>query len=104
MYPASISKHNSNSEKKIILSIISNGEKKLSESLRKISSKHVGDFYCLNCLLLFRIKTKRESHQKVCGNKDFCGVLMLSEDTNILEFNKYRKYDETPSIIYADLE
>ena len=104
MYPASISKHSSNSEKKIILSIISNGEKKLSESLREITSKHVGDFYCLNCLHSFRTKTKHKSHQEVCGNKDFCGVLMLSEDTNILEFNKYRKYDETLSIIYADLE
>ena len=27
-----------------------------------------------------------------------------SEDTKILEFNQYRKYDKTPSIIYANLE
>ena len=72
--------------------------------MREITSKHVGDFYCLHFLHSFRTKTKRESHQKVCANKDFCGVLMLSEDTHIPEFNQYRKHDETPSFIYADLE
>ena len=34
----------------------------------------------------------------------FCGVLMPSEDTKILEFNQYRKSDKTPSIIYVHLE
>ena len=29
---------------------------------------------------------------------------MTSEDTKILEFNKYQKSDRTPFIIYADLE
>ena len=29
---------------------------------------------------------------------------MLSEDTKILEINKYQKSDKTPFIIYADLE
>ena len=29
---------------------------------------------------------------------------MPSEDTKILEFNQYCKYDKTPFIIYADLE
>ena len=29
---------------------------------------------------------------------------MLSEDTKILEFNRYQKSDRAPFIIYADLE
>ena len=29
---------------------------------------------------------------------------MLSEDTKILEFSQYCKYDKMPFIIYADLE
>ena len=29
---------------------------------------------------------------------------MLSEDTKILEFNQYQKYDKVPFIIYADVE
>ena len=29
---------------------------------------------------------------------------MLCEDTKILKFNEYKKYDKVPFIIYADLE
>ena len=49
-------------------------------------------------------KKKLESHQKVCENKDFCNVIMNSEETKILEFNQYQKFDKAPFIIYADLE
>ena len=35
--------------------------------------------------------------------KIFCGVVMPSEDTKILEFNQYQKADKTLFIIYADL-
>ena len=48
------------------------------------------DFLCLNFL-----------H---CENKDFCNVIMPSEDTKILEFNQYQNSDKAPFIIYADLE
>ena len=78
MYPANVSKHNSNCKKQIILLIIPNGEgwhclavKKLSALLRGITSKTNGDFYCLNCLHSFRTKNKLESNKKVCDNKDF---------------------------------
>ena len=37
--------------------------------------------------------------KKVCKYKDFCGVLMLIEDTKILELHQYQKFDETPSIM-----
>ena len=60
--------------------------KKLYPLLSGISSKHDADFYCVNCLHLFRAKTKVESHKKVYENKDFCDVVMPSEDTKILEF------------------
>ena len=56
-----------------------------------MASKYYGDFYCLNCLHSFRIKSKLESHKKVCKNKDFCNVIMPSEDTKILEFNQNQK-------------
>ena len=45
-----------------------------------------------------------KTHEKVCGNKDFCGVVMLSEDRKTLQFNQYQKSDKTPSITYADPE
>ena len=41
---------------------------------------------------------------KICENKDFCNVVMPSEDNKILEFNQYQKSDKAPFIIYPDLE
>ena len=63
-----------------------------------------GGFYCLNCLNFLRTKSKLISHEKVCINKDFRGIVMSSEISNILEFNKYVKLDQMPYIIYAEME
>ena len=71
--------------------------KKLSALLKQIIPKHVGIFYCSNCLHLFRTKSKLESHKHVCESKELCGVVP-SQDT-ILGLNY-----KTASIIYADLE
>ena len=61
IYPAYISKHNSNREKQVILLMISNREerkhfvavKKISALLRGTTSKHHDDFYCLNYVHCF---------------------------------------------------
>ena len=74
IYPAYVSKHNSNRERQVILLMISNGEgqwhylavKKLSALLRGITSKHHGDFYCLNCFHSFATEKKLESHKIAC--------------------------------------
>ena len=58
----------------------------------------------VNCIHSFKIKNKLESYKKVCGNKDFCNVIMPSEDSKLLEFNRYQESDKAPFIIYADLE
>ena len=59
----------------------------------------------MNCLHFFKkTKNKLDSHKKVYENKDFCDVVMPSEDIKILEFDQYQKSDKTPFIIYADLE
>ena len=98
-YPAYVSKHNSNREAWHYLAV-----KILSAVLRAIMSKHHGSFYCLKCLYSSATESKRESQKKVCENKDCCDVVILSEDTKILEFNQYQKSDKAPFIIYADLE
>ena len=77
--------------------------KKRSALLRRITSRHHGNFYCMNCLHSFATENKRESHKKLCKNKDFCNTVMVSEDTKILAFNQYHKSDKSP-FIYADLE
>ena len=78
--------------------------KKLSALLRGITSKHHGNFYCLNCLHSFATEKKLESHENLCENKDFFNVIIPSEDTKMLEFNQYLRSDKAPFLIYADLE
>ena len=78
--------------------------KKQSTLLRGIISKHHGDFYRLNCFHSFRTENKLKSHEKVYRNKYFCGILMLSEKDNILEFNQHMKSDKMPYILYTDIE
>ena len=101
------SKINLNYEKQMTILMIPNKEreerwhylavKKLSELLHGITSKHKGDFCCLNCLHSFRIENKLKSHEKVFKNKDFGGFVMPSEKDNM-------KPDKMPYIIYADVE
>ena len=81
IFPGYISKINSNCEKQIFLLMIPIAEKegwnylavkKLSTVLRRITSKHHGDFCCFNYLHSFRTENKLKSHEKVWKNKDFC--------------------------------
>ena len=62
-----------------------------------------GDFYCLNCLHFLNTKNKLQLHKKR-KNKDFCNVVMPSEDTKMLEFNQHQKSDKASFINYVDLE
>ena len=78
--------------------------KKLPVLLRGITSKHHGDFYCLNCLHSFVTENKRESFKKVCQKQDFWNVLIPSEDTKISEFIQYQKPDKAFFIIHADFK
>ena len=66
--------------------------------------KHHDDFYWLNCLHSCRTENKLKSHEKVCKTKDFCGILMPSENDKTLEYNQYRKSDKMSFISYADIE
>ena len=69
-----------------------------------MTSKHHGDFYCLNCFHSFATENKLQSHKRVCGKKDYCKFIIPSEDNKILEFNQSQKSDKAPFIIYVDLE
>ena len=67
--------------------------KKLYTILREIISKHYSDFHCLNYIHFIRIENELKSHEKVCKNKQICGIAMPSEKNNILEFNQYMQSD-----------
>ena len=71
--------------------------------LRGIIEKNNDDFYCLNCLHSFRTKNKLKSYEKVCKNKDFCGIVMPSQKDKLLKFNQYMKPNKAPYIVQADL-
>ena len=58
----------------------------------------------MNCLHSFRTENKLKSHEKICKNKDFCGIVMSTEKDYILEFSRYMNSDKTLYIINADIE
>ena len=78
--------------------------KKVSTLSRKITSEKNYDFYCLNCLYSFTTEHKPEFHKKLWKNKDFCNIIMLSENTKILDFDQCQKSDKFLFIIFSDLE
>ena len=65
--------------------------------------KHKGEFFCSNYLHSFRTEKKLKPHEKVCKNKNICGIVMPSEKDNILKFKQYMKPDNMPYIILLTL-
>ena len=66
------SKYNLERENQVIFLMITDSEKwhyfavkKLSALLRGITSKHEGDFYCLNCFNSFRTGNTLKKHKNV---------------------------------------
>ena len=78
--------------------------KSLSALLRGITSKHDGDFYCLNCFHSYNTDKKLRKHEIVCNDHDYCYVELPNEDKKILKYNHGEKLMKAPAIIYANLE
>ena len=57
--------------------------KLLSKLLHGTTSKHKGDFYCLNHVHSFRTENKLKSHEELSKSKDLYGIAMPSENVNI---------------------
>ena len=105
------SKYNLTCENQVILLMITDGEKwhylavkRLSALFRGITSKHDGDFYCLNCFHSYTTENKLKRHKKVCKNHDYCYVEMPEEYNKTLKYNEREKSMKSPFIIYADLQ
>ena len=69
--------------------------------IERITGKN---FYCLGCLRSFRTENSFKSHEKVCKNKDFCGIVMPFGKDNILKFNQYINSDKIPYFIFTGFE
>ena len=78
--------------------------KKLSKLLKGITSKHKGDFYCLNCFNSYSTKEKLKKHRNMCENHDYFYVEMPEKDNKIIKYNYGEKYMKVPFVIYADIE
>ena len=105
------SKYNLTRKNQVILLMISDGEKwhylavkSLHALLKGITSKHKGDFYCLNCFYAYTTINKLERHKKVCENHDYYCIEMPNKDNKILKYNFGEKPMKAPFIICADLE
>ena len=77
------SRYNLECENEVILLKITDDKKwhyfavkELSALLRGITSKHNGDFYCLNCFHSFRTENKLKNHRNVCEDHDYWYVEM----------------------------
>ena len=70
----------------------------------RVKSKHVGIFYCLNCLHSNRTENKLKKHYNVYKNHGFCYVEMPDVDNKILKYNHGGKSMEVSFVIYVDLE
>ena len=105
------SKYNLIRENQVIHLMITDGEKwhyltikSLSALFRAITSKHPGDFYCLNCFQSYTTENKLKKYKKVCENHNYCYVEMPEEYNKILKCSKGEKSIRLPFIIIAGLE
>ena len=91
IFPAYISKINSNCEKEKILLIISNEEKEDDITLPQkaiFSIKRDNIIEIFIAWIVFILLEQKIYLMKRCvKKKDFCGIVMASEKDNLLEFN-----------------
>ena len=109
--PARISKYNFKRDNQVVLLMITNNEKwhylavkNISMLLRRVTSNHNGDFYCLNCFHSYRTLKKLKKHAKVCQDHDFCNVIMPDRNNNILKYDPKKNSLEVSNVFYADFE
>ena len=109
---AYISEHNNERDKQVSLLMIADGTgnwhylavKRIFRLLRRITSNHNGDFYCLNCFHPYTTEKKLRKYKRICENHDFYYLKMSDDDNKILKYIPGKKSLKVSFIIYADLE
>ena len=88
------SKYNLKCKNQVILLMNTDGKKwhhlavkKLSALRRGVTSKYVGDLYCLNCFHSYNTKKKLTKLYKVSKNHDYCYVEMSQKENKTLKYN-----------------
>ena len=110
--PAYIPRHNNKRDTQVNLLKINDettnwhypAVKRMSGLLRGITSRHNGDFYCLNCFHSYTTENKYRKHEKICNDHDFYFLKMPDDDNKTLKYVPGKKSIKVPFIICADLE
>ena len=55
--------------------------------LRGVTSKHDGDFYCLDCSSSYTSERKLIKHERICMDHDFRDIKIPDENNKILKYN-----------------
>ena len=101
--PAYILKHDSTHEKHS-LNDSKQRKRRMASCRNIITYKKLQNIKVIFIVWVVLILLEQKSHEKVCKNKDFCGIVIPTEKKKILEFNQYMKSDKVPYIIYANIE
>ena len=72
--------------------------------LRGITSKHDGDFYCLNCFHTYSTKDKSKKHKDVCEKHDYYYYLKMPKEVNKILKDKSGEKSMKRQFIYPDLQ
>ena len=111
--PVFISKNNKTRNYHANLLMISNEKgtiwhytaiKSIPALLHGITSKHNGDYYCLNCFRSYRTAKKLAEHEDLCNNNDFCLVKIPEDKNKFISSTPGKNTLKNPFIIYADIE
>ena len=76
----------------------------LSALIKRISSNHDGDVYCLNCSSSYTTKNKLKEHEEICNNNDSCRIDMPCWVEKTLRQNPGEKSLKAPYAVYIDSE
>ena len=100
------SKYNHERKNRVILLMITNGEKwhylavkSLPALLRGLTSNHNRGFYCSIYFHSYGTKNRLKIHERVCNDHDYCYVEMPNEDNKILEYNYGEKSLKAPFLL-----
>ena len=77
----------------------------LKRLLRVMTSKHHGNFYCLNCLYCsYSAKDRLKKQEELCNKYNYCHIEMPKKYNNILKYNDGKMSLKSPFVIELDIE
>ena len=76
----------------------------LKRLLRAMTSKHHGQFYCLNFLhCSYSAKNRFIKQEKLCNKHNYCHIEMPKKYNNILKYNDGKESLKSPFVIELDI-